>query len=355
MDHMPEWKAAFHSPAFPCDGQRPTTIAALFHGIPKWSGSATLSLIAFCLIMLLGSPAQGQSETDDKLAPQDKVEIYILGWGPGGAAEALVLNDVFTIGTEGFLDLPIVGRVLAAGLRTNELTKLITYRLQERSGFAIRPLIVRALTTVQRRQSAASSDSAKIEEPPPSAVKLSADGSRTPVEPAATAQQQALERERSKVGALQRNLSAAHVEVEAARGEAVAARQGLAGQRQRIASLSQELSAARAAIATLKAEMARQTNAASRARETAEAKEHELVARERGEAAALEQSLCGRREIDALKNSRSKQPVTSVRKLSAASWRRRARNLMRCTAQHETPARRRVQLPTGRLSKTEPW
>ena len=115
-----------------------------------------------------------------KLAPQDKVEIYF-GMGCSDVAalqRGLVLNDVFTIGTEGLLDLPIIGRVPAAGLPTDELEKLITYRLQARSGFAIRPLVVRALT-VQRRQSAASSDSARIEPPPPSAVKPSADGSRT--------------------------------------------------------------------------------------------------------------------------------------------------------------------------------
>ncbi len=113
----------------------------------KRSGSAALSLIPFCLMMLLGSPAGGQS--NDRLAPQDTVEIRVSGWSAfrGGAAEASMLTDAFTIGSAGSLELPIIGAVPAAGLRADELAKLITDRLQARRGLRERPL-----TTVQLKQ-----------------------------------------------------------------------------------------------------------------------------------------------------------------------------------------------------------
>jgi protein involved in polysaccharide export with SLBB domain len=113
----------------------------------KRSGSALLSLIPFCLIMLLGSPAGGQS--NDRLAPQDTVEIRVSGWTAlrGGVAEASMLTDAFTIGSAGSLELPIIGHVPAAGLRADELAKLITDRLQARSGLTERPV-----TTVQLKQ-----------------------------------------------------------------------------------------------------------------------------------------------------------------------------------------------------------
>ena len=256
---------------------------------------------------------------------------------------------------EGLLDLPIIGRVSAVGLRTKELAKLITYRLQDRSGFAIRPLLVRALTTVKHRQSAASSNSGKIEEPPPSAVKPSADGFRSPVVPAATAQQQALERERSKAGALQQNLSAAHLEVEAARGEAIAARQGMAAQRQQAAKLTKELSAARAAIATLKAAMARQTNAASRA-----GKPRKPGSTSWSRANAVKpphwRRVSSRRVVKSTYSRRARQTAgdqreETIRRELAAS--REELDAMRRTARDGNAQAR--QPPTGWLSKTEPW
>jgi protein involved in polysaccharide export with SLBB domain len=121
MDHMQEWKSACRSPAFPSHDQRPTTIATSFYGTRKGSGGATLSFILFCLILLLAAP--GQAKTDDRLAPQDTVEVRVSGWHTlrGGVAEGVMLSGAFTIGMEGMLDLPIIGLVPAAGLRANEL------------------------------------------------------------------------------------------------------------------------------------------------------------------------------------------------------------------------------------------
>jgi protein involved in polysaccharide export with SLBB domain len=115
----------------------------------KTSGRATLSLIPLCLFMLLGSPAGGQSEAADRLAPQDTVEIRVSGWSAlrGGVAEASLLTDAFTIGTAGLFELPIIGHVPATGLRADELAKLITDRLRARSGLLERPV-----TTVQLKQ-----------------------------------------------------------------------------------------------------------------------------------------------------------------------------------------------------------
>ena len=58
-----------------------------------------------------------------------------------------MLTDAFTIGSAGSLELPIIGDVPAAGLRTDELAKLITDRLQARRGLRERPV-----TTVQLKQ-----------------------------------------------------------------------------------------------------------------------------------------------------------------------------------------------------------
>ncbi len=58
-----------------------------------------------------------------------------------------MLTDAFTIGSAGSLELPIIAHVPAAGLRADELAKLITDRLQARSGLTERPV-----TTVQLKQ-----------------------------------------------------------------------------------------------------------------------------------------------------------------------------------------------------------
>ena len=54
---------------------------ALFFCIRKKSGTFSFRFVLFCFVMLLGSPARGQSETEDKLAPRDTVEIFASNWG----------------------------------------------------------------------------------------------------------------------------------------------------------------------------------------------------------------------------------------------------------------------------------
>lgn len=297
--------------------RRSMSVPALFLGIGKKSGNAGLSLVLFCFAVLAATPALGQSQANDKLAPEDTIELRVSGWHAlrGGVAEATLLNNTFTIGTAGTLDLPEIGQVPAAGLSAHELAKLIADRLQTRSGFDERPV-----TTVQRTpvaearsgrastgRSTAASENTNVDGRPPVA-QPSANSSRNRVKPAASEYQQALERERSRKDALMRDRSAARMEILAARAEALAARQAahedavrykqsLAAERQRAAALAQAHSAAD--VRTV-AQMAQQRKAV---RALAD-EQHEIAARERIKSAALEQDLvAARREIDALKDS----------------------------------------------------
>ena len=241
MDHVQTSNADCHSPALSGGIRRFSAVAALFHDTRKRSRGAAISLIPFCLILLFGAPAKSQSETDDRLAPQDTVELKVSGWDAlrGGITEGVELNGAFTIGATGTLDLPGIGHVPAAGLRESELAKLITDRLQARSGFDVRPV-----TTVQRRQSATSSGDAKVEGHPLGAPP-DVNGSRTLVAAAATG----LERERSKTDASPDELSAVRKELEAARQQASADRQSADKVEQVLRS---ELEAAREQLDTMR-------------------------------------------------------------------------------------------------------
>jgi protein involved in polysaccharide export with SLBB domain len=142
-------KSTCPSSSFTYGGRRPATMTVSFHGTGRWSARVTLNVVLFCLIMLIGTPAKSESETGDKLAPRDTVEIRVSGWSAlrGGAAEASLLTDAFTIGTAGSLELPFIGHLPAAGLSADELANLIADRLQARSGLPERPG-----TTVQLKQ-----------------------------------------------------------------------------------------------------------------------------------------------------------------------------------------------------------
>lgn len=150
MDPIQRPKAD-HGPAFPEGDRQVSTMATSSHGSRKRSRGAAMSLIPLCLILLCSAPARGQSGTDDRLGPQDTVEVNVAGWGVFRAGVAgAELNGAFTIDAAGTLHLPVIGQVVAAGLRENDLAKLIDDRLQARSGFDVRPV-----TTVQRRRSRA--------------------------------------------------------------------------------------------------------------------------------------------------------------------------------------------------------
>ena len=268
---------------------------ALFSRIARTPDTFGFRFALVCFVMLIGSPARGQSETEDRLAPQDTVEVLVSNWGAlrDGASEALALSDSFTIGSDGLLNLPIIGHISAAGQSTSQLAELINDRLQARSG-----LNERAVTLVERKQTALASDGVRVEGPP--AVVQQSANTRTPTEPAVTTRRQTLEREQPTTEALQGDPSEAQVEVEVARGE-----QRLAGDRQLVTRLTHELSAARGVITNMTAQMAQRASEASRARQAAEVlanEQRKLAKSERAKGVALDQELlAARREIDALK------------------------------------------------------
>ncbi|RVK10359.1 hypothetical protein CN172_21830, partial [Sinorhizobium meliloti] len=308
MDHVSRSEPTCDSPAFPWRHQR--TTATPRRRIRQGSVRATLNFLSFCLITLLGSPAGGQPTTDNGLASQDALEIHVLEWHAllGGVAEAMLSNNTFTIGTDGTLELPEIGRLSAAGLGASELAKLITERLQAKGGKNQRPIM-----TVQRRRPAGEVPSSlattPVEGPPPAAQPRVA-------EPTATEQLQTLEQDRSRAGILLGDLTAARMELEEVRREARAARQAardavirhnrrLDAERQRAVTLTQELNAARANLEVMKAKLELEANA-TRDWETAVgtvSRARELVAREHAKRVALEaELLAARKEVDAIKS-----------------------------------------------------
>ncbi|MBP2238586.1 hypothetical protein J2Z31_005123 [Sinorhizobium kostiense] len=295
MDRVNSPEATCDRPAFfRSDGR---TAAVPCHRSRQTSFGAMLRLVPFCLIMmLLGSPANGETATDDKLAPQDTVEISVSGWHTllGGVAEARLLNDAFTIGASGTVELPVIGRVTAAGLSERELAKLIADLLQARSGSDQRPV-----TKVQRREPAA--------EVPSSPATTRVDGPRPATEHPGY--------ERSRVDALLSDLAAARKELDKARGEARAVRQAardaaagrdrrLAAERQRVAAVTEQLNAARSGLAAAKTRLEQEANTA-RDLDAAVAKVNEarqLATRERAKSAELESKLlAARKELDAFR------------------------------------------------------
>lgn len=306
MHHVKSSEATCDRDAFFLSDGRITAVP--HHRARQASFGAMFRVVPFCLIvMLLGSPAKGETATDDRLAPQDTVEIGVSGWHTllGGVAEAALLNGTFTTGTSGTIELPGIGRLPAAGLSESELAKLIADRLQARSGSDQRPV-----TTVQRRTPApevpSSSATTRVEGPPLAAQPRVAG-------PAAT---ERLGPEPSRVDALPGDLAAARMELKEARREARAARltardaeirhdRRLAAERQRVAALTQELNAARADLKAAKARLEQEANT-TRDRDAAVSKVNEareLAARERAKGAALEEKLlAARKEVDAVRN-----------------------------------------------------
>ena len=249
---------------------------ALFFGIRKKPGTFSFRFVLFCFVMLLGSPATGQSETNGKLAPQDTIELHVSGWNAliGRFMEAMLVNNTFTIDSAGALYLPMIGQIPAAGLREDELAKLITDRLQAMSG-----LRERAVTFVRRMQHPSSQASGSAERPrngpdrptlivpgakEPAGAQSSVNGSGMPGRRPGATTQQPLERERTKADALQRSPPPALMELEMAERRAAMA--------------------ARADLAAARAQAAQEASAAWRARQAAEDlanEQRELATRER--------------------------------------------------------------------------
>lgn len=221
--------------------------------------TSALCLISLCLILLLGLPARSQSTVDDILGPGDRIELHVWHWTAlrGGVVEGLQLNRDFGIDSTGRLDLPNIGSIAAAGLRTDELAKMIADRLQARSGLPERPE-----TIVQRilKPAAETTGSVGLE------GEQAASADMAPTAPGALEQaaqtlpgehEQALRRElaaaRAALDVMQRNARDASAEAHAVADKAAKQAQDLQKQRQKAKALALDLEAARRVIEDFKA------------------------------------------------------------------------------------------------------
>jgi hypothetical protein len=275
-----------------------------------------LCLISLCLVLLLGLPARSQSTADDRLGPGDSIELHVWHWTAlrGGVLEGLQLNRNFSIDSTGRLDLPNIGSIAAAGLRTDELAKLIADRLQARSG-----LPERAETIVQRILKPATETTGSVEpegdqtapeDMAPTAPKALKEAARTlPGE-----HEQALRRElaaaRAALDVMQRNARDASAEAHAVADKAAKQAQDLQKQRQKAKALALDLEAARRVIEGFKAEAIVWDNEkaamlnADRSAEASQAAVQRTLDEERHRVELLEQELAAsRRAVDALKTN----------------------------------------------------
>ncbi|WP_292345398.1 polysaccharide biosynthesis/export family protein [Mesorhizobium sp.] len=359
MNHVQDTQSAcFHSD---CTfvGRRVSSL------LPGMRGSSpALCLISLCLVLLLGLPARSQS-VEDRLSPGDHIELHVWHWTAlrGGVLEGLQLNRNFSVDSTGKVDLPNIGSIGAAGLRTDELAKLITDRLQARSGLPERPE-----TTVQRilepaMETTNSVESAGDQAPPEPSAVAAANGSPSlaglervgiekepvtappgglesrksaelapttphalktpealetpePLKEAARTvpgeHEQALRRElaaaREALDVMQRNARDASAEAHAVADKVTKQAQDLEKQRQKAKALALDLQAARRVIEGFKAKAIVWDNekaamlSAHRATEASEAAVQRALDGERHRVELLEQQLAASRQtVDALK------------------------------------------------------
>ena len=159
-------------------------------------------------LSILAHSAVAQTAEAEKLGPLDTIELSVTGWSAlrGGAAEAALLNNSFTIGSGGMLELPTIGKVQAAGLTEQDLANVIADRLQARSGFQ-----ERAVAKVHRR--------------------LLAVGSIGPEQDPVSEQRRIVDQERARAEVLARNLVVLRQERDDARTALEAARKTAPGKR----------------------------------------------------------------------------------------------------------------------------
>ncbi len=113
--------------------------------------------ICACAAMLILSPAQQSSASGERtvdessstapheyrLGQGDKIRLKVFAWR---AAKAEIfswtpLNAEFSVGVSGAVSLPLLGDIQAASLSTEELSRTIGYKLQDRFGLVERPQI----------------------------------------------------------------------------------------------------------------------------------------------------------------------------------------------------------------------
>ncbi|MER9405744.1 polysaccharide biosynthesis/export family protein [Mesorhizobium caraganae] len=320
------------------------------------------SLVSLCLVLLLAVPAWSQSAADDTLGPGDRIELRVWRWTAlrDGAVEGLRLNRSFNIDATGGLDLPNIGRVAAAGLRTDELARLIADCLQARSGQAERPdtsvqRVARPAmeTTASTTGERAAPEQPVLEQPVPEPPSVSAPSGGSPapgqgnidsergtatasaLEPQVSAEvalkaagvleqaaqgllggheEEALRRElaaaRAELDLMQRNAREKSAKAYASGDEAVRQGKALKEQQQKAEALALDLQVARRVIDGFKAEAdAWESEKAAmlrahQATHASQAAAELAIAEERRKAGLLERQLASSRQtIDALKTA----------------------------------------------------
>ncbi|MDX8468951.1 polysaccharide biosynthesis/export family protein [Mesorhizobium sp. VK23B] len=313
MSHVQDTQSACFHRAFTFIGRR---VSSLLPGMRGRGCTPALCLISLCLVLLLGLPARSQSTVDDRLGPGDSIELHVWHWTAlrGGVLEGLQLNRSFSIDSTGRLDLPNIGSIGAAGLRTDELAKLIADRLQARSGLPERPetIVQRILkpATETTGSVAPEGDQTAPEAMAPTAPEALKEAARTlPGE-----HEQALRRElaaaRAALDVMQRNARDASAEAHAVADKAAKQAQDLQKQRQKAEALALDLEAARRVIEGFKAEAIVWDNEkaamleADRSAEASRAAVQRTLDEERHKVELVEQELAAsRRAVDALKTN----------------------------------------------------
>ena len=97
--------------------------------------SSVLGAVMCAMVVLIVACAPADA-TEYRFGPDDKIRLSIFEWRPS-LDETFgweALNKEFTVGAEGDLSLPLIGRVQAGGLSRDELSLHIAEQLSKRMG-----------------------------------------------------------------------------------------------------------------------------------------------------------------------------------------------------------------------------
>ena len=114
--------------------RRPGLLAAIL------APGAVARLAAAAGIFLLAGASLAQA-AQYLLGPEDEVRVKVYEWRPSRDTifPWTALNDTFTVGPDGWLSLPLAGRIKAGGRSSSEVEKSIGESLKENMGLAKKP------------------------------------------------------------------------------------------------------------------------------------------------------------------------------------------------------------------------
>jgi protein involved in polysaccharide export with SLBB domain len=121
----------------PCHRSRAAVRRRVVHVRANVLGAIICSVF---LLLVVCAPADA---TEYRFGPDDKIRLSIFEWRPS-LDETFgweALNNEFTVGVEGDLSLPLIGRVQAGGLSRDELSLHIAEQLSKRMGLGREPTV----------------------------------------------------------------------------------------------------------------------------------------------------------------------------------------------------------------------